>query len=130
MLQNNDMVRVFAREDSKVFMIGEVTRPTTLFLRNGELSLNEALGDAGGVNQQTGDGKQVYVVRNITADTHQVFHLDASNPSALALAENFELKAKDVVFVDTSAVVRWSRVINNVVPSAEAAYFTRTAYGN
>src|SRR5262249_35595371 len=113
MLQNNDMVRVFAREDSKVFVMGEVSRPTTLFLRNGELSLNEALGDAGGVSQQTGDGSQVYVVRNITADTHQVFHLDASNPAALALAENFELKAKDVVFVDTSAVVRWSRVINN-----------------
>ncbi|CAB3768599.1 polysaccharide biosynthesis/export family protein [Paraburkholderia humisilvae] len=130
MLQNNDIVRVFAREDSKVFLMGEVTRPTTLFLRNGELSLNEALGDAGGVSQQTGDAKQVYIVRNITADKHQVFHLDASNPTALALAENFELKAKDVVFVDTSAVVRWSRVINNVVPSAEAAYFSRTAYGN
>ncbi|GAB7522857.1 polysaccharide biosynthesis/export family protein [Paraburkholderia sp. 2C] len=130
MLQNNDMVRVFAREDSKVFVMGEVTRPTTLFLRNGELSLNEALGDAGGVSQQTGDGSQVYIVRNITADTHQVFHLDASNPAALALAENFELKAKDVIFVDTAPVVRWSRVINNVVPSAEAAYFSRNAYGN
>lgn len=130
MLHNNDMVRVFAREDSKVFVMGEVTRPSTLFLRNGELSLNEALGDAGGVSQNTGDGKQVYVVRSISADQHQVFHLDASNPTALALAENFELKAKDVVFVDTAAVVRWSRVINNIVPSAEAAYFSRTAYGN
>ncbi|WP_246270682.1 polysaccharide biosynthesis/export family protein, partial [Paraburkholderia solisilvae] len=33
MLRNNDMVRVFAREDSKVFMIGELSHPTTLFLR-------------------------------------------------------------------------------------------------
>ncbi|MFD2064761.1 polysaccharide biosynthesis/export family protein [Paraburkholderia solisilvae] len=129
MLRNNDMVRVFAREDSKVFMIGELSHPTTLFLRNGELSLNEALGDAGGVNQQSGNS-QVYVVRNITADTHQVFHLDASNPSALALAEGFELKAKDVVFVDTASVVRWSRFIDNVVPTAQAAYLSRTAYGS
>ncbi|QYD73291.1 polysaccharide biosynthesis/export family protein [Paraburkholderia edwinii] len=130
LLRNGDMVRVFAREDSKVFLMGEVTRPTTLFLRNGELSLNEALGDAGGVSQNTADAKQVYVVRNITADKHVIYHLDASNPSALALAENFELKAKDVVFVDTAAVVRWARVINNIVPSAEAAYFSKTAYGN
>ncbi len=127
MLQNDDMVRVFAREDSKVFILGEVTRPTTLFLRNGELTLNEALGDAGGVSQMTGDARQVYVVRNINADTHQIFHLNAQNPSALALAENFQLKAKDVVFVDTSPVVRWGRVINNVVPSAQAAYFGRAA---
>ena len=130
MLQNNDMVRVFAREDSKVFLMGEVTRPTTLFLRNGELSLNEALGDAGGVSQLSSDARQVYVVRNISVDKHEIFHLDASNPSALALAENFELKAKDVVFVDTASVVRWGRVINNVVPSAQAAYFSRFAYGN
>jgi polysaccharide export outer membrane protein len=127
MLQNDDMVRVFAREDSKVFVMGEVTKPTTLFLRNGELSLNEALGDAGGVSQTTSNAQQVYVVRNISADKHQIFHLDASNPSALALAENFELKAKDVVFVDTAAVVRWGRVINNVVPTAQAVYFGKAA---
>ncbi|WP_246257070.1 polysaccharide biosynthesis/export family protein [Pararobbsia alpina] len=127
LLRNDDIVRVFAREDSKVFVLGEVTKPTTLFLRNGELSLNEALGDAGGVSQMTGNGRQVYVVRNITADKHQIFHLDASNPSALALAENFELKAKDVVFVDTAAVVRWGRVINNVVPTAQAVYFGKAA---
>jgi polysaccharide biosynthesis/export protein len=127
LLRNDDIVRVFAREDSKVFVMGEVTKPTTLFLRNGELSLNEALGDAGGVSQTTANGKQVYVVRNITADKHQIFHLDASNPSALALAENFELKAKDVVFVDTAMVVRWGRVINNVVPTAQAVYFGKAA---
>ena len=127
MLHNGDMVRVMAREDSKVFVLGEVTRPTTLFIRNGELSLNEALGDAGGVNQSTGDGKQLYVVRNVASDKHEIFHLDISNPAAYAMAENFELKAKDVVFVDTAAVVRWGRVINNIVPSAQAAYFGKAA---
>jgi polysaccharide biosynthesis/export protein len=127
MLQNGDMVRVMAREDSKVFVLGEVTRPTTLFIRNGELTLNEALGDAGGVNQSTGDGKQLYVVRNIASDKHEIFHLDASNPASYAMAENFQLKAKDVVFVDTAAVVRWGRVINNIVPSAQAAYFGKAA---
>ncbi len=71
LLRNDDIVRVYAREDSKVFVIGEVTRPATLFLRNGELSLNEALGDAGGVSQLTADGQQVYVVRNLSADTHR-----------------------------------------------------------
>jgi polysaccharide export outer membrane protein len=126
LLHDGDMVRVFAREDSKVFIIGEISRPGTLFLRNGELSLNEALGDTGGVSQLTGNARQIYVIRSIDADTHQIFHLNAQNPSALALAENFELKAKDVVFVDTAPVVRWSRIVNNLLPSAEAAYFGKS----
>ena len=66
-------------------------------------------------------------MRNVASDKHQIFHLDISNPAAYAIAENFELKAKDVVFVDTSAVVRWGRVINNIVPSAQAAYFGKAA---
>ena len=127
MLQNGDMVRVFAREDSKVWVMGEVTRPQTLFLRDGQLTLSEALGDAGGVSQETGSGRQVYVVRDLGTARHQVFHLDASNPAAYATADNFQLKARDVVFVDTAAVVRWGRVVNNIVPSAEAAYFAHSA---
>lgn len=37
---------------------------------------------------------------------------------ALALAEGFELKPKDVVYVDAGSLVRWSRVINLLVPTA------------
>ncbi|GAC1413102.1 MAG: hypothetical protein NVSMB6_15040 [Burkholderiaceae bacterium] len=42
LLANGDAVRVISREESKVFVLGEVTRPTTLMLRNGRLTLNEA----------------------------------------------------------------------------------------
>lgn len=130
LLKNDDIVRVYAREDSKVFVLGDVSRPATLFLRNGELSLNEALGDAGGVSPSTGAARQVYVVRNAGPDNIKVFHLDARSPTALALADNFELKAKDVVFVDAAPVVRWNRVISMLVPAAQAAYFSKTASTN
>ena len=120
LLANGDVVRVIAREESKVFVLGEVTRPTTLTLRNGRLTLNEALGDAGGLNQLSAEGRQVYVVRN-TTDMHPiVYNLDARSPVALALAENFELKAKDVVYVDASALANWARVIALLVPSAQS----------
>jgi polysaccharide biosynthesis/export protein len=130
LLKNGDIVRVYAREDSKVFVLGDVSSPKTLYLRNGELSLNEALGDAGGVNPSTGAARQVYVVRNDGPDNVQVFHLDARDPTALALADNFELKAKDVVFVDAAPVVRWNRVVSMLVPAAQAAYFSKTASTN
>ena len=48
-----------------------------------------------------------------------IFHLDASSPVSYALAEGFELKARDVVYVDPVPLVRWSRVINLILPSAQ-----------
>ena len=38
---------------------------------------------------------------------------------AYALAEGFELKARDVVYVDPVPLVRWNRVISLILPSAQ-----------
>ena len=113
------MLRVSSREESKVFVIGEVTKPTTLTLRNGRLSLNEALGEAGGVNPQTADANQVYVIRNANDAQPTIYHLDAHSPVMFALAESFELKAKDVVYVDAASMVRFNRVISLILPTAQ-----------
>jgi polysaccharide export outer membrane protein len=125
LLRNGDMVRVEQREDSKVFVTGEVNRPATVLPRNGRLTLSEALGEAGGVNPVSADAKEIYVIRKNTGGEAQVFHLDGKSPASLALAESFELKPKDVVYVDAAGVVRWSRVINQLLPSG--SFFTSTA---
>jgi polysaccharide export outer membrane protein len=117
LLRDGDMVRVFAASDSKVFVLGEVVHASTISLNNGRLTLNEALGDAGGINQNSGDAKQVYVVRGKGQPKPTVYHLDASTPAAMALADNFELKPNDVVFVDASSLVRWSRVFSLLLPT-------------
>ena len=119
MLSNGDMLRVSSRDESKVFVIGEVTKPTTLTLRNGKLSLNEALGEAGGVNQQTADANQIYVIRNANDAQPIIYHLDAHSPVMFALAESFELKAMDVVYVDATSMVRFNRVISLILPTAQ-----------
>jgi len=120
MLSNGDMLRVSPRDESKVFVIGEVTSPVTLTLRNGHLSLNEALGEAGGVNPQTAAANQVYVIRNANDTQPTIYHLDASSPVMFALAEGFELKAKDVVYVDSTSMVRFNRVISLILPTAQS----------
>lgn len=121
LLRDGDLVRVYSATDSKVFVLGEVARASTLTLNNGKLTLNEALGDAGGVSQYSGDAQQVYVVRGKNEKSPVVYHLDASTPAAMALADNFELKPNDVVFVDASSLVRWSRVVSLLIPTAQSA---------
>ena len=119
MLSNGDILRVSPLDESKVFVIGEVVKPTTLTLRHGRLSLNEALGEAGGVNPQTADANQVYVIRNATDEQPIIYHLDANSPVMFALAESFELKPKDVVYVDAASLVRFNRVISLILPTAQ-----------
>lgn len=125
LLNNGDMVRLRPREESKVFVLGDVTKPTTLLPHNGRLTLNEALGEAGGVSVTDGDPRQIYVVRN-TGDAHPlVYHLDSASPISLALAEGFELQPKDVVYVDATSLSRWNRVVNLVLPSAQLVVDTK-----
>lgn len=130
LLSGGDLVRVMGREDAKVFVLGEVLRPMTLSLRNGQLTLNEAMGDAGGINPSSADPRQIFVVRTAKSDQPEIYHLDAKSPLAYALAEGFELQARDVVYVDPVPLVRWNRVISLILPSAQAVTVTRTASGN
>ena len=127
LLGNGDLVRVLSRDESKVFVLGEVLRPATQTLRNGRLTLNEALSDSGGINPASADPRQIFVVRAANPEKPEIFHLDARSPVAYALAEGFELKARDVVYVDPVPLVRWNRVISLILPSAQAVSATRSA---
>ncbi|MGO4326313.1 MULTISPECIES: polysaccharide biosynthesis/export family protein [unclassified Cupriavidus] len=117
LLRSGDIVRVEQREDSKVFVAGEVVRPITVLPRNGRLTLSEAIGEAGGLNPISANAKELYVIRKSGDGDAEVFHLDGKSPVSYALAEAFELKPRDVVYVDAAGVVRWSRVINQLLPS-------------
>lgn len=117
MLADGDVVRVRSREESKVFVSGEVVSPRALPMHNGNLSLNEALGEAGGVNPLSGDGSQIYVVRRNGAE-QVVYQLDGRTQGALALAESFELQPKDVVYVAATPLANWHRSISLILPGA------------
>ncbi len=120
LLQPGDLLTVRSREDNKVFVMGEVTRAAALPMRNGRLSLNEALSEVGGPNLNTANTGQIYVIRNVGNDSPAIFHLNAATPAALALAERFALLPRDVVYVDPVPLVAWNRIISLILPSAQA----------
>ena len=126
LLADGDLVRVASREESRVFVLGEVNRPISLLMRNGHLTLNEALGEASGLNALS-SGAQVYVVRNAQDRAPTVYFLDSRSPTSLALAESFELKTKDVVYVDPAPLARWNRVVSLILPSAQSVTGTAQA---
>lgn len=117
MLAPGDVVRVHSRDESKVFVSGEVVTPKALTMHNGRLTLNEALGETGGISPLSGDARQIYVVRK-TPERTRVFQLDARLTGSLAMAESFELRPKDVIYVAASPLANWNRQISLLFPGA------------
>ena len=126
-LKDGDVLHVPDNFNNKVFVMGEVKQPASLLIHHGRMSLAEALGDVGGVDMSTSDPGQIYVIRGgelveqtgkdtVLADSFKpmVYHLDASSPDALILADQFALKPHDVVFVSAAPIVRWGRVLNQL----------------
>jgi polysaccharide biosynthesis/export protein len=120
LLEDGDVVTVRHRDESKVYVMGEVERPSGLQMRNGRLTLNEAIGEAGGPNLLTANTRQIYVIRNTSGGTPAVFHLNGGSPTALALADTFELRPRDVVYIDPVPLVSWNRIMTLILPSAQA----------
>ncbi len=119
-LKSGDMVMVRSRDERKVTVMGEVGIQTGVMMRNGRLSLNDALSEVGGVNLSTANPRQIYVIRN-EANGVAIFHLDARTPTAIAIADGFALRPKDVVYVDPVPLVQWNRVLNLILPTATTA---------
>lgn len=116
-LVNGDVVRVLSRDESQVFVSGEVNSPRAIAMHDGRLTLSEALGASGGINPISGDRRQVYVIRKAEPSPH-VYLLDARDPSAFAMAEGFMLAPKDVVYVAASPLTNWHRTISSLLPGA------------
>ncbi|MBX5462342.1 MAG: polysaccharide biosynthesis/export family protein [Steroidobacteraceae bacterium] len=118
LLKGGDVLYIPSSEENKVYLMGEVPHPQAAPMIRGRMSLAEALSVSGGLNQNTADPEQVYVIRRNGIAPASVFHLDASSADALLLADAFELQPRDIVFVGTAGVTRWNRVVSQVLPSA------------
>jgi len=116
-LKNGDMIRVMGREESEVYVLGEVLDPNAQPMRDGKLSLGEALAKSGGPSPITSNPSQIYVIREADDGRADIYHLNAGTPVAYVLANQFQLEPRDIVYVDPAAVVRWNRVISMLLPS-------------
>ncbi len=117
-LKNGDVLNVPNLQGQKVFVLGEVSKPSTLFLRRGRMTLSEALSEAGGIKPETSNPARVYVIRADSEGRPSIYHLNAKSPEALILGDQFRLEPRDVVYVETAGVVRWNRVISRLLPTS------------
>jgi polysaccharide export outer membrane protein len=124
-LRSGDMLRVASRDENGIYVMGEVNKPATVIpMKNGRLTLSDAISQAGSLNPETSNPKDLYVIRDGQTDKPEIFKLDASSPVSMLLANSFELQSKDVVYVDNSGLVRFSRVLNLLLPAIQTGLTT------
>lgn len=122
-LQPNDQIYIPAlsetQKSDRVYVLGEVGHVGVVNLNHGTLSLVEALASAGGLSALYASSRSIYVMRNTSANSVDVYHLDAKNAIALAMADRFNLNAHDIVYVDASGLATWNRLLGLLKPSAD-----------
>nr|WP_283106432.1 polysaccharide export protein [Shewanella submarina] len=119
LLQAKDIVHVPLNDNQKVYVLGEVIKPSVVTLGRDEMSLTQAIGTVGGVNELSSDATGIFVIRHsdnpeIIADVYQ---LDITNATNLIVGNQFKLQPQDIVYVTAAPIARWNRVMSNLLPS-------------
>jgi polysaccharide export outer membrane protein len=123
LVEDGDVLHVPDRSRNKVYVLGEVRRPSSRLMVKGRMNLAEAIGDTEGFDPLTSNPGAVFVVRG-SYERPQVYRLDADSPDALLLAARFELEPQDVVFVSATALTTWNRVLVQILPTLQAIWYT------
>jgi len=77
------------------------------------------LSESVGINQTTANTMGIFIVRYETQKIKpSVYQLSLTSVHNWALAEQFPLKSRDVIYVTASDPAKWSRLINQILPFA------------
>ncbi|MCC8396816.1 polysaccharide biosynthesis/export family protein [Paraburkholderia sp. MMS20-SJTR3] len=146
-LQAGDIVNVPDHTQNRVFVMGEVSKPHTMYMNQGQMSLADALTAAGSIDVTGANPRQIVVVRHPDPPLTQaanaqgaleegfkkpsykpamnkpeIFRLDMTQVDAMMLATEFDMKPLDVVYVGTAPAARFNRLLAQILPSAESFY--------
>ena len=121
-LRNGDSLHIDKLDPfKKVFVMGEVLKPGNVTIDRFGLTLAEALSTAQGVNEETANPMGVFVIRQVNPRKPTIYQLQMTSVHAMALAEQFSLQPRDVVYVTATPVTRWNRVISKLLPTFTTA---------
>ena len=82
-----------------VYLLGEVIKPSKINITDIPLSLSEALGQTDGINNNTANGAEVFVIRQgHEKKDHRIFIADLSSPAGFLEAGNFYMENNDIVW--------------------------------
>ncbi|MGZ8162349.1 MAG: polysaccharide biosynthesis/export family protein [Methylobacter sp.] len=116
LLQDGDVVNV--KNSENVFIMGEVKSSGLKPLESRGLTLLTALQSSGGLNQDSANAAKVIVLRQ-GKDKPLVYYLNANEPEQLLLSTRFPLQQSDIVYVFTSEIRNFGKIISTIMMPAQ-----------
>ncbi|MBU3847101.1 MAG: polysaccharide biosynthesis/export family protein [Candidatus Acinetobacter avistercoris] len=123
LIQPNDTIFINAKQNQKIYVMGESNKSQGLEIRDQGMTLSDVLGESEGINPLSASAARIFVMRtNLDTKTSTVYHLNLSSLGNLALANQFNMQKNDIVYIDATGLTRWQRVISQIVPFSSALY--------
>jgi polysaccharide export outer membrane protein len=111
---------IVVRPNSRIFtVLGAVQRSGNVEMTKHNLTLLEALGQVGGLNDARANKTGVYVFRmgdleiNPTA-RGRVFRLDLFQPVSIFVAQQFGLQPRDVIYVTNAPLYEYDKILTSI----------------
>ncbi|MBL1418949.1 MAG: polysaccharide biosynthesis/export family protein [Alphaproteobacteria bacterium] len=119
LLQDGDQIHVASQKAKTAFVLGHVGRTISISISPEGTTLADAIGEARGVNESSGNASAIYVIRKskLKGKVAKVFMLDLTNMAAIVLAGEFNLQNEDVVYIAKAPIVRWNEFLSITGPS-------------
>ena len=126
-LRKEDVLHIQESDVDQAYAFGEFNRPGPVPVYK-DLTLTELLATQG-INQGTAKQKAIYVLReDVTKFLHiDIYEIDLRNPGALIVANKFYILPNDIVFIPSTRLVEWNKVISLLTPS-ETLFSTYSPY--
>ena len=123
LIQPNDTIFVNAKQNQKLYVMGESNKSQALTLRDQGMTLSDVLGESEGINPYSASAARIFVMRtDLNTKTSTIYHLNLSSLGNLALANQFQMQKNDIVYIDATGLTRWQRIMNQIVPFSSALY--------
>lgn len=119
-------VRVAVFRSQEAQLLGEMAGgQKTIPLTDKPMSLLDALNQSGGTNVATSNTTRIYIIRGNVNDI-TVFKLNAKSPEMMVVAQHFNIKNNDIIYVSPLSVTNWNRVMNQMLPFLGNAALVQT----
>ncbi|MES2438355.1 MAG: polysaccharide biosynthesis/export family protein [Verrucomicrobiota bacterium] len=122
-IEENDLLTVSSDMSNRFYVMGAINKPVVVPFPVPAPSLADALGAAAGLDERRSDPSGVFIFRKGNPD--QVYTINLKDPASMLLTSRFALRGEDIVYVTEAPLVRWSRLIQQIIPITQ---LTQSAY--
>jgi len=126
-LRKEDVLHITESDIDQAYAFGAFNRPGAIPVYK-DLTLTELFATQG-INEATAKTKAIYVLReDVTKFLHiDIYEIDLRNPGALIAANKFYILPNDIVYIPSTRLVEWNKVISLLTPS-ETLFSTYSPY--